>query len=860
MSTAHRIAETRPSSRGHFVGRVGWTVLVSLIALAWSVGALKAAERQPRLAGFYEAWLGSVEHLTSTAEEEFFAGLSTDIEREVFIRRFWDSRGEQLGLIEQWHDNRHEVLARFHRLEDPRARAVQVAGKPEMVMRLDDCGSLLRRLEVWSYDPWRAARLGGREGQEAGGGKSPGYFLVFYLAGNRDAGQYRQWSPEQGTEALMFGEPEGGPWSVEQLVERAQTQRRCLPGSKAADRLSAALRHALGEDRLLARAAVAATEPWLDELRSELADGEAGALLPVGEAELDLLGAYQQKTLLRGRVRLPVELLQRNAAGELFDRVVIEGDIYRGSRLMDAFQVVHHIAGAEPAGSTVVEIDFYRRLRPAAYRLELRVADRFDRGLLRQQIELEVPSTELEAVPPGGARLGFVGLTRAEVGVMTTFPSVELRPPPADLLAGVVEVPAVTAGGPIERVDFLLDGSAVGSDDQPPYQARLELGDRPERQLLQAVAVDPAGTEIARHEVWLNDDPPRFRVRILEPLSGRPSQQVKAEVDVPAGERLARLELYSNDRLLASFVEPPFVHPLPSPAGGGTSFVRAVAVLEAGEQVEDLVVVRSAAPVEQVEVQLVELFVTVTDARGRPVTNLRADELRVLENGVEQPVERFAPVAEMEIDVGLLMDVSGSMRGRVRLASQAAQRFFAQVLTAGDRASLMTFDHDLVRRVPWSGEVERLKYAAEGARARGTTRLYDGLVWALHSFGGLDGRRALVLLSDGEDTDSDFQFKQVLERALRSGVAVYPILLDLADEETRAELRSLADASGGRAFSIDGANDLDRTYQQIERELRAQYLLVYEPPPPSGGNDFRQVRVEVTRPGHRARTLHGYYP
>ncbi len=823
--------------------------------LLWlcALSSIGAAERQPRLASFYSGWQASVEHLSTAAEFEVFAGLTSDLERELFIRRFWHSRSAMPALIEHWHDNRREARLRFRNLDDARARAVQIAGKPEQVMRLENCGSLLRRLEIWSYDPWRAARMAGAKASE-------GFFLVFYLSGNRDGGHYRLWSPAESTVALMYGEPKGGPWNIEQLVDGARRQRRCLAGAGAAARLTAALASALGRDALVGRVAGPAKQSWLDDFRRQLAAGTTASQLSAHPAELSFLGAYQQKTVVRGRLEVPVAVLQRNAAGELFDRVEIEGDIYLGDRLVDAFRVIHHIAGAEPAEASTVELDFYRRLRPATYQLRLRAADRLDRVLLRQDLELAVPRSEQEAVAPGGFRLGFTGLTRAEVGVMTTFPSVELRPPPADLLAGSVEVPVATAGGPIERVNFLLDGLAVGSDSEPPYRARLELGERPRRRLLQALAFDPAGAEIARHQVWLNEDPPRFAVRIVKPRRGLIGEQLRAEIDVPSGERLARVELYFNDRLLATRLAPPFVHSLPESAPGATSFVRAVAVLDSGVQVEDLVVIQSSAPVEQVEVQLVQLYVTVSDGRGRPVTDLRLGELLVLENGAEQKVRSFAAVAELEIDVALLMDVSGSMRGRVHLASEAAQRFFAQVLAEGDRASLMTFDHDLHLRVPWTTEVERLRYAAAGARARGTTRLYDGLVWALHAFGGLDGRRALVLLSDGKDTDSDFQLKQVVERALRSGVAVYPILLDLADQETRAGLRSLAAASGGRSFSIDGVEDLNSTYRRIERELRAQYLLVYEPPARQGGDDFRQIRVEVSRAGHQARTLHGYYP
>lgn len=248
---------------------------------------------------------------------------------------------------------------------------------------------------------------------------------------------------------------------------------------------------------------------------------------------------------------------------------------------------------------------------------------------------------------------------------------------------------------------------------------------------------------------------------------------------------------------------PPFVHPLPPAARpalepfsrfrpGTTTFLRAVAHLANGESTEDVVIVHSSDPLEEIDVRLVELYTVAVDRQGRPVTGLTAEDFRILEDGVEQPIERFATVEKLAINVALLMDVSGSMRGRVRIATRSAQRFFETVLTAKDLASLVTFNHDIRRVVPFTSDVDRLRYGADGFQTFGTTRLHDSLIFTVHSFGGLDGKRALVLLSDGQDVDSDFQFKQVLETTLRAGIAAYPVLLDLEDEEIRSNLVELA--------------------------------------------------------------------
>jgi len=190
------------------------------------------------------------------------------------------------------------------------------------------------------------------------------------------------------------------------------------------------------------------------------------------------------------------------------------------------------------------------------------------------------------------------------------------------------------------------------------------------------------------------------------------------------------------------------------------------------------------------------------------------------------------------------------MRDRMAIATVSAERFFEQALTPKDRASFFTFNQDVLLRVPFTADVDRLRHGAGGLKARGSTRLNDAVIYAVHYFGGVTGKKALVVLSDGHDVDSDFPFEQVLEHTLRSGVAVYAVGL---------ALERLAVATGGRFFALAAATELDRVYRQIEQDLRSQYLLVYRPPRRPRAA-FRRVEVEVLREGVKARTIHGYYP
>ncbi len=834
-------------------------LLPPMLALSLGVCASGGAATlpDPVLDDFYDNWLLGVSPWMLEPERQAFLALGEDLARELFMRRFWQARQAADGdgrLLGRWQLNFEEALHRFDELSDERAQALLIAGKPARVVVFAGCRPAVRPLRIWSYDGW-----GGRQANDADRQR---YYLVFRLEGGA-GGSYRLWSPEAGASPLIFDGPaRHHPWSIEEVIDYTRDKDcfRWSPGD--AGRVAAALRGATGAGDLRLTLPPPPDLGWLDRLEAELA-GDVAAL--PATVELSFPGHYQRKTIVRGRVAVPAAIVRRNSEGLLFDRMVIAGDVKLGDRLIDVFRVVHQVAGAPPrARPGTIALDFYRRLRPGTYSLSLRVEDAHGLAILRQDLALEVPAASRPAPAPAGRRLGLPGLTRSEVGVLTTFPGVEILPPPARLLLGEVEIEAVTTGGPIEHLEFLLDGEVAGSDDSPPYAATLHLGDVPRPRRLEAVAFDPTGREIARGEATLNARPPRFAVRVVAPLPGSGGRRAEVEVDVPEGQRLDRLELFVNRRRIATLSQPPFIHALPEPEPGASTYVRAVATLDSGEATEDLIFVYSPDAFERIDVQLVELYTSVRDRsprarRGRFATGLTREDFRVLEDGAQQQILRFDTVENLAINVALLMDVSSSMRGKIAIATRSARRFFETVLRPKDRASLLTFNHDIRRVVPFTGDALDLRYGVSGFRAWGTTRLFDGVIYALHSFGGLDDKRALVLLSDGQDVDSDFYFKQVLETVLRSAVAVYPIALGVRNEQTVSDLRDLAEASGGRFFQIAGAGELDRIYRRIEEELRSQYLLVYKPPA-TGRRELRRVEVKVLRDGLEARSIHGYYP
>jgi VWFA-related protein len=260
-----------------------------------------------------------------------------------------------------------------------------------------------------------------------------------------------------------------------------------------------------------------------------------------------------------------------------------------------------------------------------------------------------------------------------------------------------------------------------------------------------------------------------------------------------------------------------------------------------------------------VDVTLVELYTTVTDRSGRPVLGLAAEDFQVLEGGKPQPIAKFELVENLPLSVGLVIDTSGSMVSSLVEAQRAAADFVRNVMTSRDRAFLVSFSDKPVLLMPPSDDIEGVIAALHGLQAAGYTSLHDALVTSLYYFRGVRGQRALVLLSDGDDTSSDTPYRDALEYARRSGVAIYTVGLAISpiSTEIRRKLGALAAETGGRVFFVDRADQLAGAYKEIEKELRSRYYIAYTPS--GGGEGYRQVEVKV-RNGMKARTIRGYYP
>ena len=236
-------------------------------------------------------------------------------------------------------------------------------------------------------------------------------------------------------------------------------------------------------------------------------------------------------------------------------------------------------------------------------------------------------------------------------------------------------------------------------------------------------------------------------------------------------------------------------------------------------------------------VNLVEVYATVTDREGQPVTGLTAADFQVAEDQVPQPITTFA-AGEFPLSVTIALDRSFSMAGpRLALSKQAARSFIA-ALKPTDEVMVLAIGSEVETITPPVPAREAAATRWEAIEAWGTTPLYDASVQALDAIQARRGRRALLLISDGIDRDSRTTATELIARARQSGVLVYPVAIG----GTRPPLfGELANVTGGRSFFIDDPKRLESQLAILARELRFQYLLGYAP----SGVIRRRPRVAI---------------
>jgi VWFA-related protein len=815
-----------------------------------------------RLPETYQKFLAEVEVLLTDEERTAFLALAKDYQRDAFIQRFWAVRDDvkrtaRNEFRERWEANLQQARFLYGDLHDGRSRALLLNGPPAERVE-SGCSLILVPLEVWLYEPTKKLR-------------EP-YALVLYRKWG--AGPFQLWDPNDGFDLLfaqsITGRPSGSGHSLEEIAS---------PGSNGcgddehARKILAGIAWVLANARDWIYIQPLIDEPpkppggeWVSALSSYSTDVPAGT--PPLAAKLDLAfpGRWQNRTVMQGVVTVPAGAAGQAQLGEArsYD-LRLNGELLSNGELFDSFRYKFDL----PSGDSpqALPLAFERPLRPGDYTLILKLEDLNSGKVYREERPLAVPAMEILAPLPAIARTPEEResariLAEANAALRSGETTIQLIPPAGELQSGMRRFDTLATGPGIDRVTFSLDGKPVLTKKAPPFSVELDLGTSPRTRTLAVAAFDAQGNTLSSDELQVNATDNRFRVHLVEPRQGKryeSSLLARAEVQAPEDETVERVEIFLNETRIATLYQPPYIHPVVLPKGESLAYVRAVAYLTDGSSTEHLVFVNAPAEMAQVNVDYVELYATVLDRQGRPVTaDLAARDFQVSEDGARQQIARCERVTDLPIHAAVAIDVSASMEPNLDAAKAAALQFLQRMVRPKDRAEVITFNDHPALGVRFTRDVKALAGGLAGLKAERGTALYDSLIFSFYTFNGLKGRRALLLLSDGKDEGSRFTFEETLDFARRAGVTVYAI--GLGDEVDKRRLARIAEETGGRAFFPRQANELAGIYAGIEEELRSQVLIAYQSATTRTDPGFRAVDLKVNRPGMEAKTARGYYP
>jgi len=273
-------------------------------------------------------------------------------------------------------------------------------------------------------------------------------------------------------------------------------------------------------------------------------------------------------------------------------------------------------------------------------------------------------------------------------------------------------------------------------------------------------------------------------------------------------------------------------------------------------------------PTVRVRTDEVNVVFTVVDKDGKFVRDLKQDQFRILDNKLApRQMMNFAAQTDLPLHVGLLIDASNSIRDRFQFEKDAASEFLYEIIRPkADKAFVLAFDEIWDVTQDFTGDVDKLRTGVRVIKAGGGTAMWDSVYFACReklmkepSTGAV--RRAIILISDGEDNLSRVYRDEAIDMAQRAEVIIYTISTSLVERHTKGDddLRKLADATGGRAFFPVKLDDVVAAFSDIQEELRSQYSISYRPDQFVANGQFRPIQIMTDSKKYKVRAKKGYY-
>ena len=446
--------------------------------------------------------------------------------------------------------------------------------------------------------------------------------------------------------------------------------------------------------------------------------------------------------------------------------------------------------------------------------------------------------------------------------------------------SGRVEIQTLIIHPLITAVDFLLDGGLKRRVSKKPYTGYVDLAHPPRKQTLEVRGYDALGTVLGTDRMILNQPDVAHGVRIASirrlPDIEHTALRIEAVVSVPRSVRLEEVTFYLGERKVEAAyefgVEADLVAPRRIPVEALTEytpaddFVRVVATFADGREPEDAQLLQGAEYQDEIEIQLIQLQVLVTDRHGNPVRDLGPADFEVREGGVRRRVQDLHTAQDVPLVLGLAIDTSDSIAPIWRQVKDVSVGFLDAALSPGDRAFVVNFAGTVRLASPVTGNKRLLAARLGGLAPRVGTALNDALLFSLLQYGREPGRRALVVVTDGVDQHSRSRPRQSSAFAERLGLPIYFIELHRPrtriwtpdgyvparprPRRHRKRLRNISRQTGGRLFYVNLSADtphwterIEQVFDQIEDDLRHQHVLTYYTDQLDGAAIERTVRA-----------------
>lgn len=596
---------------------------------------------------------------------------------------------------------------------------------------------------------------------------------------------------------------------------------------------------------------------------------DAQGLIPI-DVDVEALGKGATGTVVRLAVRIAPE-----------DRALVGHRLQLGATLLvlhrepnqpgiSSQSLIDHMS-AVVALDAKGSVTIYREWLPGSYYLKVTVnsLSRPVFGLWSR--EVEIPTADLPFEPPAATAASAYEVTPPKNNALHFIPIPGLNSID-DFHVGVV-IPDGTAS-----VEFFQGSELFERRTRPPWSIRVPMRMVIQRSEIRAIALDAVGRYLGEDAIVINRPAGERLIKILiAPDSAVRNGRRPITVAVYDQRDFQQLRLSLDDEVVARWKACPCITEIAVADVQNAKVLYAEVVDFDGNRFVDVKATEGNFE-HAVRVDLVELQVQVFDSHDVPVIGLDRLDFSVFEDGREIEIEGVGTSQDQQLLLVIVVDSSGSMTENFPAVRQAVIGFAEDVLTRGDRAVLIRFSTNTEVLVPWSENMEDIERGLAEVETAGSTSLNDAIIESLMQFHGLRGRKAVVLLTDGEENSSFAGFVDTMWFSHSMRIPIYSIRLftgnprhlkasdDSASEgmevsgvRARQHLETLAKNTGGQTYFRIQIEKLPKVYEEISEILRSQYLLWYRPDPNKASDGFRSITVKVDKPNLKVRTISGYY-